>query len=212
MEIRAPGAAKGGLPVAALPGVASSTLPGVTLGALLVKDQRHPGWALNCLKHLKNISLHGFLEQKPWSVETQLETIILDEDFPAKGALTGCGTVARKWVPGLGFRVPLGSATEEVTSSPRGPFLGLTVDSPSHSPQDPDCSSLMHAAPGLTLLHLTALHTALGQSVCAALCWQAWAQTHLLFHTCSPSWMSPCLSNPVGVPTCPPGIMPAWTS
>ena len=35
-------AAQGGLPVAALPGVASSRLPGVTVGALLVKDQRHP--------------------------------------------------------------------------------------------------------------------------------------------------------------------------
>ena len=42
MEMRAPGAAQGGLPVAALAGVASSRLPGVTLGALLVKDQRHP--------------------------------------------------------------------------------------------------------------------------------------------------------------------------
>ena len=36
-------AAQGGLPVAARPGVASSRLPGVTSGALLVKDQRHPG-------------------------------------------------------------------------------------------------------------------------------------------------------------------------
>ena len=36
-------AAQGGLPVAATPGVASSRLPGVTSGALLVKDQRHPG-------------------------------------------------------------------------------------------------------------------------------------------------------------------------
>ena len=35
-------AAQGGLPVAALPGVASSRLPGVTVGALLVKDQRYP--------------------------------------------------------------------------------------------------------------------------------------------------------------------------
>ena len=42
MEMRAPGAAQGGLPVAALPGVASSIFLGVTLGALLVKDQRHP--------------------------------------------------------------------------------------------------------------------------------------------------------------------------
>ena len=51
---------------------------------------------------------------------------------------------------GAGFRVLLGSAIEEVTSPPGCPFLGLTVDSPAHSPQDPDRSSLNHAAPGLT--------------------------------------------------------------
>ena len=83
MDFRALGAAQEGLPVEASPGVASSRLPGVTLGALLVKDQRHPGSALNRLKLLKNISLHGFLKQKPWSVKTQLETILLDEDSPA---------------------------------------------------------------------------------------------------------------------------------
>ena len=49
-----------------------------------------------------------------------------------------------------GFRVLLGFAVEEVTSPPGGPFLGLTVDSPACSPQDPDCSSLIHAALGLT--------------------------------------------------------------
>ena len=68
-----------------------------------------------------------------------------------------------------GFRVPLGSAIEEVTSPPGGPFLGLTVDSPAHSPQDPDPSSLIHAALGLTQLHHPALHTAPWQAVCAAL-------------------------------------------
>ena len=68
-----------------------------------------------------------------------------------------------------GFRVLLGSATEEVTSPPGGPFLGLTVDTPAHSPQDPDCSSLIHAALGLTQLQHRALHTAPGQAVCAAL-------------------------------------------
>ena len=68
-----------------------------------------------------------------------------------------------------GFRVLLGSAIEEVTSPPGDPLLGLTVDSPAHSPQDPDCSSLIHAAPGLTQLHLTALHAAPRQAVCAAL-------------------------------------------
>ena len=49
-----------------------------------------------------------------------------------------------------GFRVLLVSAIEEVTSPPGGPFLGLTVDSPAHSPQDADPSSLTHTAPGLT--------------------------------------------------------------
>ena len=37
-----------------------------------------------------------------------------------------------------GFRVFLMSAIEEVTSPPGGPFRGLTVDSPAHSPQDSD--------------------------------------------------------------------------
>ena len=68
-----------------------------------------------------------------------------------------------------GFRVLLGSAIEEVTSPPGDPLLGLTVDSPAHSPQDPDRSSLIHADPGLTQLHLTALHAAPRQAVCAAL-------------------------------------------
>ena len=68
-----------------------------------------------------------------------------------------------------GFRVPLGSAIDEVTSPPRGPFRGLTVDSPAHSPQGPDRSSLIHAAPGLTQLHHTVLHTAPGQAVCSSL-------------------------------------------
>ena len=84
MEMRAPGAAQGGLPVAALAGMASSRLPGVTLGALLVKDQRHPCGALYHLKHLKNLSLQCFLEQNPWSVKTQLENILLNEDSPVK--------------------------------------------------------------------------------------------------------------------------------
>ena len=51
------------------------------------------------MKHLKNLSFQGFLKQKPWPVDTQLENILLDEDSPAKGAPTGCGTVARGWVP-----------------------------------------------------------------------------------------------------------------
>ena len=68
-----------------------------------------------------------------------------------------------------GFRVPLGCAIEEVTSPPGDPFLGLTVDSPAHSPQDPDRSSIIHTAPGLTQLYHTALHTAPGLALCAAL-------------------------------------------
>ena len=71
--------------------------------------------------------------------------------------------------PVTGFQVPLGSAIEEMTSPPRGPFRGLTVDSPAHSPQGPDCSSFTHAAPGLTQLHHTVLHTAPGQAVCSSL-------------------------------------------
>ena len=68
-----------------------------------------------------------------------------------------------------GFQVLLGSAIEQVTSPHGGPFLGLTVDSPAHSPQDPDRTSLIHAALGLTQLHHTAFHTTPGQAVCAAL-------------------------------------------
>ena len=68
-----------------------------------------------------------------------------------------------------GLRFLLGSPIEEVTSPPEGPFLGLTGDTPAHSPQDHDGSSLIHEAPGLTQLHHTALHTAPGQAVCAAL-------------------------------------------
>ena len=68
-----------------------------------------------------------------------------------------------------GFRVFLMSAIEEVTSPPGGPILGLTVDSPAHSPQDSDRSSVINAAPGLTQFHHITLHTAPGQAVCAAL-------------------------------------------
>ena len=39
---------------------------------------------LNCLKHLKNFSLQGFLKQNPWPVETELENILLDEASPDK--------------------------------------------------------------------------------------------------------------------------------
>ena len=68
-----------------------------------------------------------------------------------------------------GFRVFLGSAIEEVTSPPGGAFLGLTVDSPAHSPQDSDRSSIIHTVPGLNQLYHITLHTVPGQAVCAAL-------------------------------------------
>ena len=67
------------------------------------------------------------------------------------------------------FKFLLGSAIEKVTSPPEGPFLGLTADTPAHSPRDHDGSSLIHEAPGLTQLQHTAVHTARGQAVCAAL-------------------------------------------
>ena len=67
------------------------------------------------------------------------------------------------------FRFLLGSAIEKVTSPPEGPFLGLTADTPAHSPRDHDRSSLIHEAPGLTQLQNTDLHTAPWQAVCAAL-------------------------------------------
>ena len=67
-----------------------------------------------------------------------------------------------------GFHVFVGSAIEEMTSSPGGPFQGLTVESPAHSPQDSDCSSIIHTAPGLTQLHHITLLTAPGQ-VCVEL-------------------------------------------
>ena len=57
-----------------------------------------------------------------------------------------------------GFRVFLGSANEEVTSPPGDPFLGLTIDSPAHSPQYSDRASIIHAAPGLTQWHNVTLH------------------------------------------------------
>ena len=68
-----------------------------------------------------------------------------------------------------GFRFLLVSAIKKVTSPPEGPFLGLTADTPAHSPWDHDHSSLIHEAPGLTQLQHTALHTAPGQAVCTAL-------------------------------------------
>ena len=68
-----------------------------------------------------------------------------------------------------GFRGFLMSAIEEVTSPPGGPFLGLTVDSPAHSAQDSDRSSVIHAAPGLTQLHHITFDTAPWQAVCEAL-------------------------------------------
>ena len=68
-----------------------------------------------------------------------------------------------------GSRFLLGSAIEEVTSPPEGPFLVLTADTPAHRPWDHDRLSLIHEALGLTLLHHTVLHQAPGQAVFAAL-------------------------------------------
>ena len=68
-----------------------------------------------------------------------------------------------------GFRFLLVSAIEKVTSPPERPFLGLTSDTGAHSPQDHDRLSLIHEAPGLTQFQHTALHTAPGHAVCAAL-------------------------------------------
>ena len=70
---------------------------------------------------------------------------------------------------GRGYRVLLDTTIKEMTSPPGGPFLGLRVDSPAHSPKDSDLSSVIHAAPGLTQLHHITLHTAPGQAVYAAL-------------------------------------------
>ena len=67
-----------------------------------------------------------------------------------------------------GFRIPLGSAIEEVTSPPRGPFLGLTVDSPAHSPRGPDRSSVIHAAPGLTVAPHSPPHSSQASCVCSS--------------------------------------------
>ena len=68
-----------------------------------------------------------------------------------------------------GFRVFLMSVMEELTSPSWGPFRGWTVDSPAHSPQNSDRSSVIHAASGLNQLYHVTLHTAPGQAVCAAL-------------------------------------------
>ena len=128
-----------------------------------------------------------------WRTSFWMKTLQPSEPQSSVALLLGGGCLV------TGFRVPLGSAAKELTSPPGGPFLGLTVDSPVHSPRDPDHTSLIYAAPGLTQLHHTGLHTAPGWAVCAAVRWQTWAQAQLQFLTSSPSWMSPCLSKPVYV-------------
>ena len=67
-----------------------------------------------------------------------------------------------------GFRVLLGSAIEEVTSPPGGPFLGLIVDTPAHSPQDPDHSSLIHAAPTHSVAPHSPPHSSRAGCVCSS--------------------------------------------
>ena len=121
------------------------------------------------MKHLKNLSLQGFLKQKTWPVDTQLDNILLDEDSTAKLAPTGCGTVARGWVLGNKVQISVRVCHRESDFTTLGPFLGLTADTTAHSPLDHDCSSLIHEALGLTQLRHTALHTAPGQTVCAVL-------------------------------------------
>ena len=92
-----------------------------------------------------------------------MKTLQPSEPQPAVSLLLESGCLV------TGFRFLLGSNIEEVTSPPEGPFLGLTADTPAHSTRDHDRSSLIHEAPGLTLLHHTVLHTAPGQAVCTAL-------------------------------------------
>ena len=92
-----------------------------------------------------------------------MKTLQPSEPQPSVALFLGGGCLV------TGFRVPLGSAEKELTSPPGGPFLGLTVDTPAHSPRYPDHSSLIYTALGLTQLHHTTLHTAPGWAMCAAL-------------------------------------------
>ena len=78
------------------------------------------------------------------------------------------GLLSKGGCPVTGFRGFLGSAIEDMTSPPGGPFLGLTVHSPAHSPQDSECSSVIHAAPGLTQLHHIPLHSSRAGCVCSS--------------------------------------------
>ena len=98
-----------------------------------------------------------------WGTSFWMKTLQPSEPQLAVALLLDSGCLV------TGFRFLLGSAIKEVTSPPEGPFLGLTADTPAHSPRDHDRSSLIREAPGLTLLHHTVLHQLLGR-----LCVQLW--------------------------------------
>ena len=108
------------------------------------------------------------------------------------------------------FRVLFGSAIEEVTSPPRGPFLGLTVDNPAHSPRDPDHSSLIYAAPGLTLAPHSPPHSSRASFVCSSVLTDLGPDSSPVSHLFSildeSLSLKACLC-----PTCTAGMMPAWT-
>ena len=109
-----------------------------------------------------------------------------------------------------GFQVLLGSAIKEVTSPTGGPILVLKVDTPAHSPRDPDLSSVIHTAPGLTQLHHTALHPAPGQAVCSSeltdLGPDSLPVSHLFSILDESMSLKACLC-----PTCTLGMMHTWT-
>ena len=134
-----------------------------------------------------------------------MKTLQPSEPQPSVALLLGGGCLVTR------FRVPLGSPIEEVTSPPGGLFIGLTVDSPAHSPRDPDHSSLIYAALGLTQLHHTALHTAPGRAVCSSELTDVGPVSPPVSHLFSIldecTSLKACLCH-----TCTPGMTPEWTS
>ena len=113
------------------------------------------------------------------------------------------------WLQGSDF---LWSAIKEVTSPPEGPFLGLTADTPAHSPWDHDRSSLIHEAPRPhTVAPHSPPHSSWAGCVCSSDLTDLGPDSPPVSHL-SPSWISPCLSKLVRVSTGTPGLMPTWTS
>ena len=110
------------------------------------------------------------------------------------------------------FPILLGSAVKVATSRPGGPFLELTVDTCAHSPRGTDRSSLIPAARAHTVAPHSPPHSSRAGSVCSS------EETDLGPGSPPDSYLfsildeSLCLSRPVRVPTCTPGMMPAWTS